>query len=82
MRYDALESLRGDNAVGIAAFDSAAASLFLTKAYSEKVKQMLMAKLANIENGPHRSAIPARWGRGSEDYKAGLKMLRDRNEAR
>ena len=82
MRYEALESLRRDSAIGIAAFDSAAASLFLVKAYSEQVKTKLVAKLTSIENGPHRSAIPSRWGRGSDDYKAGLEKLRDRNVAR
>ena len=82
MRMDALLTLRRDKAADLAALDSAAASLFMVKASNEKEWQKLVAKLASIEDGPHRSDIPNRWGRGSVPYKAGLEMLRDQRVAR
>ena len=79
MRMDALVALRRDKAANLAAVDSAAASLFLVKASSEKEWQKLVAKLASIEN---RHAILSRWARNSAPYMAGLEMLRDQRVAR
>jgi hypothetical protein len=79
MRKDALEMLRRDQAVDMAAFDSAGASLFLTKAYNEKEKMKLVSKLVSIETD---RGLVSRWSRDSPLFKAGLGKLRDRKMIR
>lgn len=65
MVVDAFRSLRGDQGVEIAAIDSASASLFLTKAYSDKERQKLVCRLARMET---EHAIHERWMRQNEEY--------------
>lgn len=80
MAVEAFQSLRGDKGVDFAAVDSASASLFLTKAYSEKETQKLLSKLARIEH----THIPteSRWARSDARFIDALAKLRGQRVAR
>lgn len=73
MKFEAFESLRRNQAADIVAVDSALASLFLTKAYSDREKLKVGDKLTRIEV---KRQIEARWDQTSDDYKAALNNLR------
>ena len=74
MLVDAFNSLRNNQGVGIAAVDSASASLFLTKAYNEKEFLKLKAKITKIETS--HPEIGARWTSADQGYKDALEKLR------
>ena len=73
MKFEAFESLRRNQAADIVAVDSALASLFLTKAYSDREKLKVGDKLTRIEV---KRQIEARWDQTSDDYKVALNNLR------
>ena len=80
MRAEALSSLK-EGGAGLAAIDSAMASLLMVKAYSKKEGEKVEEKLCRMEqNSEHR--VAERWRSDSADYKAGLAMLRKRTLTR
>jgi hypothetical protein len=73
-----MSMLRGGQALDMAVFDSAGASLFLTKAHSERTKKNLQNKLRDLEMGK----VERRWTRDCIEFKAALEKLRDRKVVR
>ena len=78
LRFEAMDTLCGRQALDMAVFDSAGASLFLTKAHSEKTKRKLQNKLRDLEMGK----VGHRWTRDCIEFKAALEKLRDRKVVR
>jgi hypothetical protein len=74
MRKRALEGLRSSQGSGLTVVDTAAAAVFMTRAYSEKEMQKLLAPLRSIEE---EYVITTRWSDGSEEYKSALEELRN-----